>query len=120
MKLLGEALINKDIELMDELFDWECVMFPVGGGERKYSYQRDVIKEIWNTKNFQITSYDYTIMSLGIQHFLHPTWQCFFEMRIIDSYGNEYILTSLVNIRIENFYDFKIIHSNTRLTENPI
>lgn len=100
MELLGEALINQDIELMDELFDPECTIYTTGREDSKYSYEREVIEEAWNTNDFMITSYKY-----GTLGWSSGSAICTFEIEIVDANGDEYEWNASLHLNRKGSYD---------------
>ena len=120
MELFGTALINRDLDLLDTLIDRECEMDPVEGKGRQYHYQRGVIAEIWETKEYTITLYQF-------KYFEKPYdfWNFFqefqigglCEFRIVDAGGEEYWL--LITMIIDRNEDGKIIRTTAYLDQTP-
>lgn len=113
MDMLGSALSSQNIILMDELFSPDCSVITTEGRTRKYSYQRGVIEKIWNKSDYQVISYDYDQLGFYIEYWLAPTIQYTFEMRILDSEGNEYELSSILIIHKKFFFECEIISINS-------
>lgn len=116
MELFGTALINKDIELMDELLAQDCSMFTTEGRERKYYYQRGVIEEIWKTTDFEFTSYNFAPLGWSSKS-LSALYSI--EMRVLDANKDEYSVIITVTISRENIFDAVITHTNCGYTKNP-
>lgn len=109
MELLGTALADQDISIMDALFDQESIMErAVGNYDRTYSRQRGVIEEIWNTSNYQVASYTYDLFGMSYQYWLFSSFTYTFEMTIIDSEETEYDICSMLYICRESLFDYKI------------
>ncbi|MDE6530725.1 MAG: hypothetical protein K2K96_08115 [Lachnospiraceae bacterium] len=121
MELFGSALINRDLDLLDTLFDQECEMIPIEGRERQYQYQRDVIAEIWETKEYTVTLYHYDYIERPYAFWnlrLGSSILGVCELRIIDITGKEYrLLITMIIYRNEG--GGRIVHSNASLNRNP-
>ena len=120
MELFGSALINRDLDLLDTLFDQECEMIPIEGRERQYQYQRGVIAEIWETNKYTVTLYHYDYIE-GPYDF----WNIFrgspivgvCELRIVDVSGEDYRL--LVIMTISRSEGGRIVRTTASLGQNP-
>ena len=120
MELFGTALINRDLDLLDTLFERECDMITTEGRGRKYYYQRGVIAENWEKREYQVTLYHYDYIERP-QDF----WSFFrsskiggvCELRIIDAYGEEYRLSVIMTISRSD--GGRIISTNALLRQNP-
>ncbi len=120
MELFGSAMINRDIDLLDALMDQECEMFTTEGKVRQYQYQRDVIAEIWGTKEYTVTLYHYDYIESPYVFWnlrLGSSILGVCELRIVDAGGKEYQLVVTVSIRRNE--DGRILHSTAYLDQNP-
>ena len=94
MELFGTALINRDLDLLDTLFDRDCDMSSAEGvvRQRQYHYQRGVIAEIWSTKEYTVTlyHYDYIKSPYSFWNIRLDSWTLgLCELRIVDAEGKE-------------------------------
>lgn len=116
IELFGTAIINRDIDLLDTLVDWDCDMGTTEGKERRYHYQRGVIAEIWETKEYTITLYHYKFFGTPYD-FWHnlrgSSGVC--EFKINDINGAEYWL--LIIWGIDRDKDGKIVRITASLEE---
>ncbi|MDE6530724.1 MAG: hypothetical protein K2K96_08110 [Lachnospiraceae bacterium] len=113
-------MINRDIDLLDALMDQECEMFTTEGKVRQYQYQRDVIAEIWGTKEYTVTLYHYDYIESPYVFWnlrLGSSILGVCELRIVDAGGKEYQLVVTVSIRRNE--DGRILHSTAYLDQNP-
>lgn len=120
MELFGTALINRDLDLLDTLIDRECEMDPVEGKGRQYHYQRGVIAEIWDSKDYIVTLYNYDYIENPYVFWnirLGSTILGVCELRIVDVDGKEYRLC--ITMIISRNRDGRIIHSRASLDRNP-
>lgn len=120
MEMLGSALINQDIDMMDELFAQECSIRTNDGKYSTYSAQRSIIEEMWNTYDYQSTSYNYRLLGFGFEYFLSFSIQYTFEMRIVDSNGDKYRLDMVLVITRKNISDSAITYASANVYKNPI
>ncbi len=118
MEQFGEAICNRDINLLDSLVSSDCTVGTIDGKTRNYySYQKFIIERFWNTESYSITGY----------HYNHVTPERFFwnrtyvrniaHMIITDSNGKEYDLALVVNIDRTSLSDVKIVHWSGLLDE---
>ena len=117
MELLYSALSERDIELLDELFDPECAVI-ADEVERKYSDQREYIEDILNTINFDVLSYEYFSLDASTNRFFNYSLY-FFEMRITDADGTRYTLRTTPCVCRKGLFDFKIIRIKYFITPKP-
>ena len=120
MELFGTALINRDLDLLDTLIDRECDMSTTEGKGRQYHYQRGIIAEIWETKEYTITFYHYDYIASPYEFWkirMDPWILGVCKLKIIDTDGTEYQLC--VTLILSRNKDGRIIHSNASLDRDP-
>lgn len=122
MELFGTALINRDLDLLDTLIDRECDMGPAEGlvRQRQYHYQRGVIAEIWETKEYTINLYHYEYIGSPYAFWsirLGSSILVACEFRIIDISGKEYRL--LVTMIINRMERGRIVSTDAYLDRDP-
>lgn len=100
MELLGEAMVEQDIELLDELFNPDCEVISYDDRVRKYTGWREVMKEAWDSDDFNIISYYYDDLGWNKR-----TALCTFEIDIIDTDGNEYEWTAVITLARDGSFE---------------
>ena len=118
MDLLGEALINQDIELMDELFDPDCEFVKIDYTESTYSSERENIGEIWDTSDFEITNYYYVSIHPS-QNIIFNYANFLFSVMIKDANGNRYKQSAFLQIHRNDRFSCSITSINWYLSDNP-
>lgn len=107
MELLGLAIINRDLEMIDQLFDVDCLLISENGSEIKYNYQRSVIEDFLEKTSFTVVSYNYEILNWGS---LSQSAQYNLEFIIDDANGHESILSASLMLDRKSCFDCKICY----------
>ncbi len=118
MEQFGEAICNKDIDLLDSLVSSDCTVRTIDGKRRNYySYQRFIIERSWNTERYSITGYYYNLLGEESEFWNSTGAMNTAHMRITDSNGKEYVLSLVVNIDRTSLSDAKITYWSGSLDE---
>ncbi len=118
MEQFGEAICNKDIDLLDSLVSSDCTVRTIDGKMRNYySYQRFIIERSWNTESYSITGYYYLPFSRESEFWNSMSAMNVAYMIITDPNGKEYELSLVVTIHRTSLSNVKITRWSGSLDE---